>query len=78
MDSRAQETLAHGVTLKIFAESAAAFDSVATSDQVLIEAVSLTFDTIELGNMIVCGLPALPHDPVHKSDVKRRLLRVPR
>ena len=34
--------------------------------------------TIELGNLIVCGLPALPHDLVHKSDARRRLLRVPR
>ena len=38
----------------------------------------LHFDTIELGNMIVCGLPASPHDSVHVSDARRRLLRVPR
>ena len=38
----------------------------------------LQFDTIELGNMIVCGLPASPHNSVHVSDARRRLLRVPR
>ena len=43
-----------------------------------LEHVSFTFDTIELGSLIVCGLPALPHDLVHKSDARRRLLRVPR
>ena len=36
----------------------------------LVELVSFTFDTIELGRMIVCGLPA------HESDARRRLLRV--
>ena len=25
--------------------------------------------------MIVCGLPASPHDLVHESDARRRLLR---
>ena len=63
---------------KEFAESAAALDSVATSDQVLVEPFSFTFDTIELGSMIVCGLPASPHDPVHESDARRRPLRVSR
>ena len=29
----------------------------------LAEPVSFTFDTIKLGSMIVCGLPASPHDP---------------
>ena len=43
-----------------------------------LEHVSFTFDTIELGRLIVCGLPALPHDIVHKSDARRRLHRVPR
>ena len=38
----------------------------------------LQFDTIELGNIIVCGLPASPHNSVHVSDARRRLLRVPR
>ena len=39
---------------------------------VLVEPVSFIFDTIELGTLIVCGLLALPHDPVHKSDARRR------
>ena len=39
-----------------------------------LEHVSFTFDTIQLGSLIVCGLPALPHDLVHESDAKRRLL----
>ena len=42
------------------------------------EHVSFPFDTIYLGSLIVCGLPALPHDLVYKSDARRRLLRVPR
>ena len=54
---------------KEFAVNAAVF-------QVLVELVSFTFDTIKLGSMIVCGLPASPHDPVHESDARRRLLRV--
>ena len=29
-----------------------------------LEHVTFTFDTIELGLLIVCGLPALPHDLV--------------
>ena len=66
------------VLWKEFSKSAAASDSEATSDQVLVEPVSFTFDTIELGSMIVCGLPASPHDLVHESDARRRLLRVPR
>ena len=46
-----------------FAESAAALDSVATSDQVLVEPVSFRHhQTLH----IVCGLPALPHNPLHK------------
>ena len=53
--SRAQETFAHGVTLKDVAQSAAASDSVATSDQVLVEPVSFTFDTIELGSISCAG-----------------------
>ena len=35
-------------------------------DQELVKHVA-QFDTIELGNMIVCGLPASPHDSVHES-----------
>ena len=46
--------------------------------KVLVEPVSFTFDTINLGSIIVCGLPALPHDLVHKSDARCCLLRVPR
>ena len=42
----------------------------------LVEPVSFTFDTIKLGSMIVCGLPASPHDLVHESNAGRRLLRV--
>ena len=42
------------------------------------EHVNFTFDTIELGSLIVCGLSALPHDLLHNSDARRRLLRVPR
>ena len=42
----------------------------------LIEPVSFTFDTIKLGSMIVCGLPASPHDLVHESNARRHLLRV--
>ena len=38
-----------------------------------LEHVSFTFDTIELGSLIVCGLPALPHDLVHKSDARASL-----
>ena len=56
----------------------AALDSVAVSDQVLVEHVSFIFNTIELGSRIVCGLPVLPHDPVHELDARWRLLRVPR
>ena len=36
------------------------------------------FNTIELGHMIVCRLTASPHNSVHVSDARRRLLRVPR
>ena len=40
----------------------------AVYDQVLVEHVSFSFNTIALGSMIVCGLPASPHDPVHELD----------
>ena len=38
----------------------------------------LHFRHHEFSSMIVCGLPASPHDLVHESDARRRLLRVPR
>ena len=41
-----------------------------------LEHVSYTFDNINFGSMIVCGLPASPHDLVHESDAGRGLLRV--
>ena len=44
-------------------------------DQGLIEHI---FNTIELGHMIVCRPTASPHNSVHVSDARRRLLRVPR
>ena len=37
----------------------------------LVELVNFTFNTVELGSMIVCGLPASPPEPVHESDARR-------
>ena len=58
--------------------SAIELDSVAVPNQVLVEHVNFTPNTIDLGSMIVCGLLALPHDPVPEMVARWRLLRVPR
>ena len=71
-----RKDIVHDAILKEFAINAAVFNSVATSDQNWSEPVSFTFDTIKLGSMIVCGLPASPHDLLHESGARRRLLRV--
>ena len=49
----------------------------AVSNQVLVEHVNFTLNTIDLGSMIVCGLLALPHEHVPELDARWRLVRVP-